>query len=201
MAILTDAEGFMQPVVFLILSLVILGLTYKKRTHYVWLSIVPIIALFMYQSHIEDVRIMNKQVDYATFQWTELYQPLMLDMSPTTYSDSEAVDEWLLETESGQYILHFEADQYDGFEVVRTLDEYEPLRGRRNVLDAIVLLDLAGHLHFDGTDYTLTDDNEIYQFTMTNTNRVDEVIRSDGDIIYANEEEKDEKIIIDDSAQ
>lgn len=193
MELFSDAEGFVKPIVFLIASLVILGVTYKKRTHYVWLSLAPIIGLFLYQSHIEEVQIKHQQTAYATEQWMQLYRPDMFHMTETTYTDSTDTDEWIIETEAGRYVIQFTSGQHSGFKVVRTLEEFEPLRGRRNVIDLLVLLELDGHLEFDGLDYTLFTEDDTYVIKMTDSHRVNHVERSGGDVIYVNEEENNEK--------
>lgn len=184
---LLDSQGFVRPVVFLIIALGILFYTYKKRTKWVWLTLVPIVSLPFYLDYVDTTVVHQQQEGYVRDYWQVQYQP---DSLYTALQDADDTYTWWeVETEGGGYLLRFYTDQSDGFEVVDTLWEDEPLRGRRNTLEVMDMLGLTGWLEFSGDHYTVRGD-DVWQVDLTGDSRVESVLDSEERLLYELEDEE-----------
>lgn len=190
MEILTNKEGFIYPVIFLIAGIIILVVTYKKHTKWMWLSIVPILVLFHYNGQIENIKIERKQESYLISSWSEIYKPLSIKAKQNKEQESELYDEWIVTTDGGEYLIRFHIGQSDGYEMYDTIWETETLQSRANVLSLLSTLKIEGtpiyNIH-DQSYKVITDNNE-YTITMNKKGRVDEVSDKKESIIYKNEE-------------
>lgn len=190
MDIITDTEGFIKPVAFLGVSLFIMAVTYKNKTKWVWLSIVPIVVMFFYRGQIEDVLLEKEQQEYIITSWTDTYQPLSVQAKPNKKGQTELFDEWLVQTDGGEYLVRFNQGTSTGYEIYEVLTETEPLHLRSNVLSTLHTLGINGVPIFDERklEYIINTEENEYVVTTNEVGRVDEVIDDSGALIYKNEE-------------
>lgn len=185
-----DSEGFIQPIYFAIISILILLFTYKKHTKFVWLSLIPLIALMFYQQHIEEVLIERKQITFAEHTWIERYKPLYIKVNASKKQLTKSHNEFELETEGGKYILLFEKEKTNGFEVFETIWESETLTGRENTLKMMELLELDGTIRYHQKEkgYSLVANDEEYFIQLNENYRVEEITDKDNHVVFENEE-------------
>ena len=189
MALITDSNGFILPIVFLILSLVIMLMTYKKKTKWVWLSIVPMVVMFFHRGQIDEHLIEKEQYDFIVSTWSETYRPLTIRVEPYRTED-DVYDEWKIETDGGSYLVHFYKGESDGYEVFEVLNETETLQMRANVLSTLYTLNIEGEPVFNANHniYTVYTPHTEYTITINNQGRVDTITDDSEYLIYKNEE-------------
>lgn len=189
MSFLIDSNGFYQPVIFLLASIIILIVAYKKKATIAWLAIIPILLIPIYDRYQEVILVERSQKEYVLENWSNVYGTDFIDVEKTEEVDDELYDEWKVSTENGSYRIRFNKGKSNGFQIAEELNGAESLLARRNVIDTMDTLDIEGTLEYvDEEEYILHEQTEDYSVTMNEEKRVESIVDDENNFIYKNEE-------------
>lgn len=189
MEVLFDGNGFYKIELFILISLALLYVVHKKGIKYIFLPIIPLLLMPLYQNHIEEELVSGEQSEFITNSFGEVYNLHGVDTKRID-SDNEIYDTWEVNTTQGNYFIRFNKGASSGFEIFETHEGAESLTARKNIISVMDSLDIDGVIEYKGENkYIILYGEDELIVEMNERNRVNEVVDSDGRLIYMNEEE------------
>lgn len=189
LGIITDSNGHYKPIVFLIISMLLLLFFMYKKPKLFWVSIIPVLVIPIYSNYTFEVMQTSKQIDFLVKTMDEVYQLQPWDISEASDDD---FDKFHFTTSNGKYTALFNKGKISGYEIRENSTMSEDLVARKNVIDTMNTLGVDGYLErVDGSTYTYDDGSSLYSIKINERSRVETVVDEHESILYRNEEDTD----------
>lgn len=173
------------------LSLLFLNVSNKKnKKTYMILSLVPIIAFFMFTDYEQEQAVLSNEIDWITKVIESEYSFNEIEIKRMNKDDEKK--HFTLQTENGQYILGIDKGQLKVIEEVNG----EHLRGRRNVLDSLRALGISEESLFYESDVSYEVESGASQLKITLLNHAVTTIKDTNEentIVYLDKDRQTEK--------
>lgn len=173
------------------LSLVFINASNKKnKKKYMILSLVPIIAFFIFTEYEQEQKDLSDEVEWITDSIRKEYKLNQIEVEKVNEGNKKK--RFTLQTENGNYVLEIEKGRLT---VIDTKDG-ENLRGRKNVLDVLSASEVSNESLFYESDTSYGVESDGTSLKIKLLNHVVTTIREnkeDGEIIYLDKDKQTEK--------